>query len=266
MRAKVKKLTEKPDKDPGKLPRTEKEAEMVGAQNFIHSNPYSSAHSTVGARTARKRSTSGTSRPASEEIDLSIPSPPKALQRPEIQKLKRAHAQMPARVSSMQFSHSPSMSTAPVFAETQLQRSPSIASTNTMVRRARISRPGEDRARSSTDNHRPYIPLMEAARVVSMPVSRSPTTNSLPPFNINRQEISPTQYRKDSMTSSRPAFGRHTGTPTPFFSPSELEELMAPLKQDFIQRQADIFVQAKAAYEQLNEQLTSELPQLIDLR
>ena len=41
---------------------------------------------------------------------------------------------------------------------------------------------------------------------------------------------------------------------------------MQPLKQEFIQKQADLYLQAKAAYEQLNEQLTSELPQLIDLR
>jgi hypothetical protein len=51
-----------------------------------------------------------------------------------------------------------------------------------------------------------------------------------------------------------------------FFQPSELEEIMAPVKADFMQKQADKLEQAKAAYEQLNEQLMSELPQLIDLR
>ena len=41
---------------------------------------------------------------------------------------------------------------------------------------------------------------------------------------------------------------------------------MQPFKEEFRQKQADTFAQAKASYEQLNEQLTSELPQLIDLR
>ena len=52
----------------------------------------------------------------------------------------------------------------------------------------------------------------------------------------------------------------------PFFEPSELEDIMAPLKDEFMKNQADKLEQAKAAYEQLNEQLMSELPQLIDLR
>ena len=54
--------------------------------------------------------------------------------------------------------------------------------------------------------------------------------------------------------------------PTPLMEPSELEELLQPFKEEFRQKQADSFAQAKASYEQLNEQLTSELPQLIDLR
>ena len=41
---------------------------------------------------------------------------------------------------------------------------------------------------------------------------------------------------------------------------------MAPVKEEFMRKQADKLEQAKAAYEQLNEQLMSELPQLIDLR
>jgi hypothetical protein len=51
-----------------------------------------------------------------------------------------------------------------------------------------------------------------------------------------------------------------------FFNPSELEDIMAPLKVEFMRKQADKLEQAKAAYDQLNEQLMSELPQLIDLR
>jgi hypothetical protein len=41
---------------------------------------------------------------------------------------------------------------------------------------------------------------------------------------------------------------------------------MRPVREDFMEKQADGLLQAKAAYEQLNEQLTTELPQLIDLR
>ncbi|RYF47470.1 MAG: hypothetical protein EOO38_12085 [Cytophagaceae bacterium] len=53
---------------------------------------------------------------------------------------------------------------------------------------------------------------------------------------------------------------------TPWFEPSELEDIMAPLRLDFMRKQADKLEQAKVAYDQLNEQLMSELPQLIDLR
>ena len=41
---------------------------------------------------------------------------------------------------------------------------------------------------------------------------------------------------------------------------------MRPVKQAFMMKQTDDLKQAKAAYEQLNDQLTNELPQLIDLR
>ncbi|KAK4621604.1 hypothetical protein CLAFUW4_07201 [Fulvia fulva] len=51
-----------------------------------------------------------------------------------------------------------------------------------------------------------------------------------------------------------------------FFRPSELEDIMQPLKQEFAEKQANELQKAKVAYDQLNEQLTNELPQLIDLR
>lgn len=41
---------------------------------------------------------------------------------------------------------------------------------------------------------------------------------------------------------------------------------MQPLKEEYIAAKTDELEQAKAAYEQLNTQLTDELPQLIDLR
>lgn len=41
---------------------------------------------------------------------------------------------------------------------------------------------------------------------------------------------------------------------------------MGPLKEAFLEKQTNLLVQAKAAYDQLNEQLSDELPKLIDLR
>ena len=62
-------------------------------------------------------------------------------------------------------------------------------------------------------------------------------------------------------TKTRPSLTR-----TPFFNPSELEDLMRPFNYEYVQARADKVEQAKASYDQLNDQLTSELPQLIDLR
>ena len=98
LRAKVKKLTEKPDKDPGKLPRTEKETEMVGIQQSFNNsctNTTDSRDSLDGNR--------------DDEADLAVPSPPKALQRPEIERLKSQQAQMPPRHSSLPMNRSSSM-------------------------------------------------------------------------------------------------------------------------------------------------------------
>lgn len=41
---------------------------------------------------------------------------------------------------------------------------------------------------------------------------------------------------------------------------------MLPVKRAFLQQRTNELKQAKAAYEQLNEQLSTELPQIIDLR
>lgn len=93
----------------------------------------------------------------------------------------------------------------------------------------------------------------------------------------------PSSPYKASSESARPLLLRNTSSsrkaktdkmsprarvnvPTPFFEPSELEDIMAPFRQKFAEEQADLMKQAKAAYEQLNQQLSDELPQLIDLR
>ena len=78
MRSKVKKLVEKPDKDPAKLPRTEKEAEMV--------------------------SPAATFRNEDEEIvlDLEMPSPPRALDTIErVQQLQQEDDEMVRRHSGL---------------------------------------------------------------------------------------------------------------------------------------------------------------------
>jgi hypothetical protein len=253
LRAKVKKLTEKPDKDPGKLPRTEKETEMVGLQS-PSVDPFNAC---------RK----------DDEMDLAVPSPPKALQRPEIERLKSQQAQIPPRHSSLQLNRSPSMmsqasraclySSSVASSGAQLQRSSSVA---TQVSAYSANAYGLCRGTHGTPTR-----TTSHLRSVSMPTHSPPlASHAIAPAGTSvSMDISPTKLKPRSMASTRPGHSR-TGSrgriPTPFLQPSELEEMMEPFKQEFVQKQADIYVQAKAAYEQLNEQLTSELPQLIDLR
>jgi len=66
MRSKVKRLVEKPDKDPAKLPRTEKEAEMVSLHDFLNDSDSVPGHSPTNSMLFDPES-------------LSVPSPPKAL-------------------------------------------------------------------------------------------------------------------------------------------------------------------------------------------
>jgi len=104
----------------------------------------------------------------------------------------------------------------------------------------------------------------------------STTTQTL--FRAPNGQSLPFPHSFITLSSTSAHFAAGTATPTPglrtwkkrlpFFTlaPSELEDLMAPLATEFKQRQADMLMQAKAAYEQLNDQLTNELPQVIDLR
>jgi hypothetical protein len=75
MRSKVKRLTEKPDKDPAKLPRTEKEQDMVCLTDFLYNNDDIS--STGSFLTIHGSSVSPLNLDA--DTDLGVPSPPKAL-------------------------------------------------------------------------------------------------------------------------------------------------------------------------------------------
>lgn len=228
LRSKVKKLTEKPDKDPGKLPRTEKEMEMVSLQHFLDTHPQTPEDSTE------------------DDIDLSIPSPSKALQRPEILKLRhlagheRTRSWDLGRSASLSgWSMTSKLSGSPSKEETGLTRSFSLVSGSPTRSSDAHSSPNGSPSRKSR-SRAPFLPAS---------LSESFSARTLAPAFL---------AIKDTESASRNL--------TPFFQPSELEEIMQPLKEEFIQRQADKTAQARATYEQLNDQLTSELPQLIDLR
>ena len=275
LRAKVKKLTEKPDKDPGKLPRTEKETEMVGLYELLYNDPFNAYTSTAKSGSPYDGGHDYELDPA----ELEVPTPPKALQRPEIERLRRELAQTPARASSTQTGRSPNMMSNATRADlvrldiaseaAKLQRSSSMAD---QTGAASINASGLGGGRSASPTRVPHnTHRSQLSRSVSMPSASPPSvTAPFPPTHPSGlHPISPSKNTNRSMASSRSSLGRSDSRgrlPTPFLQPSELEQLMQPLKQEFIQKQADIYVQAKAAYEQLNEQLTSELPQLIDLR
>lgn len=265
MRAKVKKLTEKPDKDPGKLPRTEKEAEMVGQQAFLLSP------------LARKSQPYRKSSP-DDELDLTIPSPPKAIQRPEIQKL-RSSERTPDRNSSM----NSSLSTRTLSQVTSwssgrpqgsgLGRSPSMAlqkrSATSSGASSFNSTYNEDATTQEKSGQGTPVRTDSPLRVI-----RNPAAN-LSQDTVFSQHGASLAARRDVAATSRPSTlsitpastrSHRSMAATPFFQPSELEEIMQPFKLEFMKKQADELEQSKAAYEQLNEQLTTELPQLIDLR
>jgi hypothetical protein len=272
LRAKVKKLTEKPDKDPGKLPRTEKETEMVGLYELLYNDPFNAQASTTHSGALYQSSKDY----GFDPIDLEVPSPPKALQRPEIERLRQERAQAASRAGSIQTNRSPSLMSSATRADhvrleiasetAQLQRSSSMAG-QAGAASPNAFRLGDGNSASPTRRvHNTHS--SQLSRSVSMPSASPPSAQAHPiPGSFN--DISPSKSKTRSMASSRASLGRSDSRgrlPTPFLEPSELEQLMQPLKQEFIQKQANIYVQAKAAYEQLNEQLTSELPQLIDLR
>ena len=285
MRSKVKKLTEKPDKDPAKLPRAEKETEMVSRPDFLDENPlfpplsqlWKAPSTPTSSKTTKALSRHSGVDDFVDEL-TEMPSPPKVLQRPEIAALKRKEREVAdgekrlgrspsllGRVSSLK---APRLGAAS--RQAMLQRSVSTMS-SVDVRgipdfafRSSFDDVfddiGKGKSRSSTDGQ-----FQHAARR-SVSLSSSVSHPSI--------ILTPRKHRRSDESSSRTSiYGHraraslsHKPLPTPFFQPSELEDLMAPLRQEFLQTQADLLVQAKAAYEQLNEQLTTELPQLIDLR
>jgi hypothetical protein len=275
MRSKVKRLTEKPDKDPAKLPRTEKEQEMVSSPDFLYDySPFSSPSvSRPGSLSVSVKTSS----------DLGVPSPPKALsgirQRfglgPDEGKLdtgttkedddvksltsprRRSHRTLLGRTSSILSKHS-TLDSPPRGASSIEGVSPkknsisTTPATPTIIKRSRLEDQNHSRIPTSTTR------LIDKKQPSSIYSSQSSST------------LDPVASLCDSASTRGATWPRQTRVPssyiTPWFEPSELEDIMAPLKLDFMRRQADNLEQAKVAYDQLNEQLMSELPQLIDLR
>jgi hypothetical protein len=275
MRSKVKRLTEKPDKDPAKLPRTEKEQEMVSSPDFLYDySPFSSP---------------SVSRPGSMSVsiktgsDLGVPSPPKALngirQRfglgPEEGELDTGTTEQDDKVKSLPSPDRRSQ-------RTILGRTSSIWS-NYSARGSPPRGTGSIDGVSPKKYNKSATPASptstKRSRLEDQSRSRVPTSttrlvNKQQPPSIYSSQSSSTldlvASLRDSASTRGATWPRQTRVPssnnTPWFEPSELEDIMAPLKLDFMRRQADKLEQAKVAYDQLNEQLMSELPQLIDLR
>jgi hypothetical protein len=271
MRSKVRKLVEKPDKDPSKLPRTEKEAEMVIQPLIIDLHNLSCSSPAKG---------------------VDFPSPPKVLENIRRKPIHQ-HQQRDLEEENA------------TFPATTLRRSSSIYNTVNRVG----SLVGNALARTSptpTEHDEWALPPLSppvrasgretlSSLTFNLPPARKPVCSPTSPSEmkklrlLNQSSPSRRPIRKPqamvfpdttSEKMRKPSLKTSIDTPriqitttpartiksTPFFHPSELEDIMQPLKREFVQRQADLCAQAKAAYEQLNQQLTDELPQLIDLR
>lgn len=226
VRSKVKKLTEKPDKDPGKLPRTEKEADMVIAPFLLFQDIPS---------------------PLKEEDLLPFSSPPKVLDG-----IRRkpvwvdVDAEEDAAIRSV--------------GANNLRRSSSLYRTASRV----SSLVGNALARSPSSPISPSDSPKEDHATTRLAVQDNTPTRKSPASERYRASLRRDNINTTPSISITPA--PKALQSTPFFHPSELDDIMAPIKKEFVIQQADLCAQAKAAYEQLNQQLTDELPQLIDLR
>lgn len=228
------------------------------------------------------------------DVDFSIPSPPKALDKiKRVQLLQQEHEELARRHSGL----------------SGLSRSPSVLSRVTSIRKSspRVSSESADerhrRSEEGLSSHSSfagqvmgsYLPMVRESSTEALlqpspprashssikrssgsPGSRptltstsTPKCSSRKPLETLRPGLNLASAIAAGIGKRRKANKKHTGARldrTPFFHPSELEEIMQPLRQEFLLSQTNMMVQAKAAYEQLNEQLTNEIPQLIDLR
>jgi len=336
MRSKVKKLTEKPDKDPGKLPRTEKETEMVSLSQFLTST-HPAERSKASSVPPRKSVGSGSGRSArsaeTTDTDLAVPSPPKALngirerlgmvpaedaaetetgdaketgtgldhaeeseERRKSGDRGRQRDRSVRRTSSV-WSRYSSMLSPRLAAETEeaiaqgekppagFERSSPRSLEKPRSLRSLQPSPNaldpkkkapKSRTKSTKDQPSPTS-LPELTSLITypqfaQPISRKPVPSTRSPSIFSGSSgSSPSKHRSPAASTRGPsknpaASSSAVSLTNPWFAPGELEEIMRPVKQAFMMKQTDDLKQAKAAYEQLNDQLTNELPQLIDLR
>ncbi|CAK1365749.1 unnamed protein product [Cercospora beticola] len=350
MRSKVKKLVEKPDKDPSKLPRTEKETEMVmsafdsvrGSRQFP--DDFAASHDvmmspppqaldglkhekrvariqadeeaalgSVGIRrrsSVMRRVSRASTLIKNTVLDVAFGSPigdcPPPRQGPSDPHFPlRSPAMNKTPPSTLR--HSGHFDTLPVVREASKEAF-NLSGQLTPTRHSRLS-PNMQRVLATTPKRHTSMPLQSSRESKALSplqlftLTRRDSFSSSAPSSKDTKRSSSISIssRKDtersasaqsgrsvstcggSSESTRPlisrakSLGHKTGddtakpklrvsVPTPFFQPSELEDIMAPFRQKFAEEQADLMEQAKAAYEQLNQQLTDELPQLIDLR
>jgi hypothetical protein len=277
MRSKVKRLTEKPDKDPAKLPRTEKEQDMVSLSDFLRDDSPSGSIMTM-----RERNTSILS--VDTNPDLGVPSPPKALNGIR-QRLGLSVEEDDLDTAAGAGTEDEDLDLTPSrgrrTGRTLLARTGSVISSYSSIMSKQQGSDESEGTLQQDENHDVFAvhqeverPRMETRSLTSGASFATPDIQKSRSSSIYSGHSNSTLVTVSSTRGSNSTYGatwpRNTRVSstqnTLFFNPSELEDIMAPLKVEFMRKQADKLEQAKAAYDQLNEQLMSELPQLIDLR
>jgi len=340
MRSKVRRLTEKPDKDASKLPRAEKEADMVSLTDFLDEHRTNPPHAALAhAKEERREKRGRVVGPELEslndleghletELVMLVPSEPRCNAEARKAEADDKHKRSDSAASGWRsnvlarFAEVPSptsnksLNRADTTPNVDLSRSsisddagePAVAADDSRPDAGiSINNPAAHRQRSNTrSSSTTLVPTITSSNsnyslstafgldnigiasstdsllprdrsfsgnsnnYTSLPrsfTSPAPSTPTKPPHHQNTLDspygplpISPLLYSNTFTTNPRNC------TPSPFFFPSELLEIMAPLKRAFLKQRANELHQAKAAYEQLNEQLSTEIPQLIDLR
>lgn len=293
MRGKVKRLTEKPDKDPAKLPRTEKEQDMVSLSDFLRDSPPSGTTSLQ-----HKRESSWSAFGINTNLDFALPSPPKALNGIR-QRLGLAPDYGDDDVTGITNENAELVSFPSRGRRSRMSilgRTSSIISNYSTLLSPKLDSGTEEKGWQRAEKRQSISSTLKARSIAPEPETPTPKRSISFAKRDQRVYRSSSIYSKGDQMVSRSSSIYSTRTAasnmapstrdsastrggtwprnrrlsslhrTPFFEPSELEEIMEPLREDFVRRQADDLQQAKVAYDQLNDQLMSELPQLIDLR
>jgi hypothetical protein len=272
MRSKVKRLTEKPDKDPAKLPRTEKEQDMVSLSDFLRADSPSGSAVTVRESNASMLS-------VDTNTDLGVPSPPKALNGIRqrlglgVEEGKLDTGAVAGAETEDEDLNLTTPSRGRRTGRTLLARTGSVISSYSSIMSTDTAQQDEtnDAFTANSEFKRPRLEnrsLTSGASFATQDIQKSRSSSIY--SGHSNSTLALTSSARDSNSTYGATWPRNTrissAQSTPFLNPGELEDIMAPLKVEFMRKQADKLEQAKAAYDQLNEQLMSELPQLIDLR